>query len=238
MRVSDHVYILSGSYYSAVNNQDVLGDVYGIRTDAGMILVDCGIPVAGPARIKKTLAEYGIADPITHLLLTHAHFDHAGGAKAYQDAGAKVAVGAEDAPYCRAGGIRHLGSPFPEHDFPAFEPDLVIEDDCELELSGLLFRFYKTPGHSPGGLSIRVEVDGKTMLFTGDALQPEGRQINQVSFGWQGDPNYSRAAVVESMKKLSALTADMILPGHGKVCVDNGTELLQFAYRQALLTMR
>lgn len=238
MRVSDHVYILSGSYFGAVNNQDTLGDVYGIRTGRGVVLIDCGIPGPGPARIRKTLAEWGVAEPVTHLILTHAHFDHAGGGRAFQDAGALVIVGAEDAAYCEAGGSAHIDSPFPEQDYPAFTPDIRIEADREMELDGVPFTFYKTPGHTRGSLCALANVDGKAVLFTGDALQPGGRQIDEVAFGWQGDGGFDRRAVVSSMEKLSRVPCDMVLPGHGKACVDNGSALLRFAYRQALLTMR
>jgi glyoxylase-like metal-dependent hydrolase (beta-lactamase superfamily II) len=238
MRVSDHVYVLSGSYYGAVNNQDVLGDVYGIRTDDGFILIDCGVVGTGPARIKKTLAECGIPDPISYVILTHAHWDHAGGGKEFQDAGAKIVVGTEDAAYCRAGGCYHLGSPFEDQVYPAFEPDILIDRDTEITLCGLALTLYRTPGHTRGSLSIKAEIDGKAMLFTGDALQPAGGQINEVSFGWQGDLGFSRPDIVESMRKLSCVETDMVLPGHGKLCVDNGSALLKFAYRQALLHIR
>ncbi len=238
MRVTDNVYVLSGSYYGAVNNNAVLGDVYGIRYEGGIILIDSGMNQTGPARIQKTLGEYGITEPVTHVILTHGHHDHAGGGKAFQDAGTKIIIGKEDAPYCEAGGAANLGSPFTEQDFPAYTPDIPIAGDCEMELSGLKFAFYKTPGHTRGSLCALLHIDNKAILFTGDALQPGGGHFDQVSFGWQGDMYFSRADIVDSMKKLSSLNADIILPGHGKICLDNGGDVLRYAYKQALMTMR
>jgi flavorubredoxin len=59
-----------------------------------------------------------------------------------------------------------------------------------------------------------------------------------VTFGWQGDIGFSREAVVSSMMKLMDHEVDMILPGHGKICLRNGTQVLRFAAQQAMLTLR
>lgn len=238
MRVTDHIYVLSGSYYGAVGDEGPLGDVYGIRTGDGLILIDCGAFGSGLATIRETLGYYGIDDPIRYLIITHGHWDHCSNAKELQRLGTKVIVGAEDAPACRIGGAAHLGSPFEEHSYPAFDPDILIENDCVKELLGLSVEFIKTPGHTPGSTMIRIDIDGKKVLFTGDSLQPGGGQMDEVSFGWQGDLGFDRKQIVESMMKLSSLETDIILPGHGKVCLRNGTAMLRFAAQQALLTMR
>ncbi len=238
MRITDHVYVLSGSYYGAVGDGKSLGDVYGLRTDVGWILIDCGLPDGGLEVIQETMRGYGIDEPVRYLIITHAHFDHCGSARAVQRMGARVVVGAEDAPACRAGGAYHLGSPFEDQDFPAFEPDILIDGDMSLTLCGIDVEFVKTPGHTPGSTMVSLRADGKTLLFTGDALQPGGGQLDEVSFGWQGDLGFDRVAIVESVLKLAGREADMILPGHGKVCLRGGTEFLKFAARQAMLTMR
>ncbi len=239
MRVTDHIYVLSGSYYGAVGDQGVLGDVYGIRTEEGMILIDCGYPETGFAMINETLDYYGIKDPVTHLLITHGHHDHCGSAKAFQDLGASVIVGAEDGFQCVNGGSGGLETPFRvRHLFPAFVPDVIIENDQAMTINGLTFSFYKTPGHTPGSMAIAVEVDRKKALFTGDAVQPRGGQLDEVGLGWQGDLGFSRADIVKSMMKLVELDVDMILPGHGKVCLKNGNAVLQLAAETAFLTMR
>ena len=239
MRVTNNIYVLSGSYFSAVGNDATLGDVYGIHTSQGIILIDCGVPVSGPAMLRETLAYYEIDAPITHLIITHAHFDHCGGAKELQDAGAKVIVGREDAVYCTNGGVGGMYTPFDDaHLFPAFTPDSIIDEDQSLMLGGLSFDFIKIPGHTPGSMAIRVKIDGKTALFTGDSLQPDGTRLDQVSFGWQGDVSFSREKIVTSMMKLVSCETDMVLPGHGKICLRNGTGLLRHAARNAFLTLR
>ena len=239
MRITDHVYLLSGSYFGAVNDQGTLGDVYAVRTGQGLILIDCGVTESGLAQIRETLEYYGIEDPITHLIITHAHFDHCGSAKAIQDMGAQVIVGAEDAFQCTNGGSRGLRTPYsPTHVFPAFTPDVLVESDCEKQLNGLKIKFIKLPGHTPGCMAIQVGIDRKSILFSGDALQPGGAQLDEVGLGWPGDIGFDRAAIVDSMLKLMEYQTDMILPGHGKICLKNGTQLLRLAAETAFLTMR
>jgi len=239
MKVTDNVLILSGGHYMAVNDKEALGEVYGIRTPEGVILIDSGPPLTGPALIRENLEYFRVSEPITHLIVTHGHWDHAGGAKEFQESGVKVIVGREDVRYCLNGGRRGMRSPFISgHDFPAFTPDIVIEKDCVLNINGLDLEFIGLPGHTPGSVGVRVNIDRKTLLFTGDALQIGGKYMDWVYFGWQGDPNFSRAAIVDSMYKLMAYHTDMILPGHGKVCLRNGDRMLVEAAQQAFLTLR
>jgi len=239
MRITNNVYLLSGDYFSAVNNSAVLGCVYGIRTDKGIILIDAGNPVSGPAMLRETLAYFDVNEPITHLIITHAHIDHSGGAAELQKAGAKVIVGQEDAMYCTNGGFSGMNSPFDDsHGFPALNPDICIAEDRAMEINGLDFKFIKIPGHTPGSIAVLVTVDKKTVLFTGDALQPDGITLGLVTLGWQGDPGFSSKAIVDSMMKLLKYETDMILPGHGRICLRNGTAVLRLAAKTAALTLR
>ena len=239
MKITNNVYVLSGSYYSAVNNSETLGDVYGIHTPEGVILIDCGSAVTGPAMIKETLAYYDVKTPISHLIVTHGHWDHCGGAKELQEAGVKVIVAEEDAHKCRNGGVSADESPFADGQaFPAFTPDILVVGDDTFSINNLTFEFIKIPGHTPGSMAIRVNIDEKIILFTGDSLQPDGLFLNEVSLGWQGDPNFSRSAIVDSMMKLMKYETDMILPGHGKICLRNGSKVLRVAAQEAFFTMR
>jgi len=239
MRITENLFLLSGASFSAVGDVATLGEVYGIRTSEGIIVIDCGAPKTGPAMLKETLASLNVHEPITHVILTHGHWDHAGGAKELQDAGAKIIVGAEDAIYCTNGGVKGMHSPFDDSQlFPAFIPEITISEDSFLDINGLRFEFIKIPGHSPGSIAIHVEIDGKTAIFTGDALQPDGTLLEKVTLGWQGDPGFSKSDIVDSMMKLAKYETDIILPGHGKICLRNGTKILRFAAQTAFLTMR
>ena len=239
MRVTDNVFILSGGHYMALNNREHLGEVYGNRTPGGVILIDSGPPVTGPALIREVLGYFRVGEPVSHVIVTHGHWDHSGGSKEFQEGGAKIIVGEGDVKYCVNGGFKGMRSAFTaSHDFPAFTPDIVIDGDRTMTINGLELEFIAIPGHTQGSMAVRARVDGKTLLFTGDALQIDGKYMDTVAFGWQGDPYFCRKSVVDSMYKLMGYEADMILPGHGKACVRNGSRMLKEAAEQAFLTMR
>jgi glyoxylase-like metal-dependent hydrolase (beta-lactamase superfamily II) len=244
MRITDHVYVLSGSYYSAGGQSNLLGEVYGVDAPGGLILIDSGFSNDAVTQIKETLASYGLPLTPAYVILTHAHFDHSGNAKAFQDMGAKIVVGAEDAYQCLNGGSAGLDLPTPfddTHIFPAFTPDVTIDGDGEKELCGLTVRFIKTAGHTPGSIAPLIEIDGKKILFTGDALQPQGGALlDSVTLGWQGDVRFSRESILNSMMHLleTAPDADIVLPGHGKVCLKNGGAIIRLAAQTAFVTMR
>lgn len=242
MRVTNHVYVLSGGHYGA-DNYGTLGAVYGIRTQNGMILVDCGLPKTGMEMIQGTLDYYEIKDKINYVLITHSHGDHCGNAKYLQDIGAKIVAGEGDVEYlCKAGGFVLFRDTRCEegfyHRYPAFTPDIIIDKDKELVLDGLTFRFILIPGHSQGSMAIRLAYDGKSMLFVGDSITPLGIQCDSVELGWKGDPQYDPKAQLNSMVKLSEIDTDMILPGHGNICLRNGTFVLRNAAKEAFVTLR
>jgi glyoxylase-like metal-dependent hydrolase (beta-lactamase superfamily II) len=74
------------------NNISVLegsgGNIAVLTGPDGKVLIDAGIGVSRP-QITKALADLG-ADPVTHLINTHWHFDHADGNAWLNSAGAKI----------------------------------------------------------------------------------------------------------------------------------------------------
>jgi glyoxylase-like metal-dependent hydrolase (beta-lactamase superfamily II) len=239
MKITSNIFLLSGSAFSAVGNSDAIGDVYGVVSDKGIILIDCGKSKYGFETIKETLSSWGIKKRITHCILTHAHVDHCGNAKRFQDEGAIIIVGKEDYDYCTKGGPENEITPYYEEQcFSCFRPDIVIDKDEKLEINGVNFELLKTPGHTRGSLSVRISSDEKYILFTGDILQPDGMKLDSCNFGWKGDPYYNPNEIYKSIKKLSMYKTDVILPGHGNICLKNGDVLLKHALKKAYLLNR
>ncbi len=60
-----------------------------ITTSDGTVAIDAGTT---PERVKAALGELGrpAGDVISHLILTHAHFDHVGGTGALRGPGTRV----------------------------------------------------------------------------------------------------------------------------------------------------
>ena len=149
--------------------------------------------------IKQTEQENGFT--IKHLLLTHAHFDHAGNAAALQADGVKVYISAIDNPKLSDGGT--LDSRFGRH-YPPLNADVLLNGGDKLCLSGIDIEVIATPGHTDGSLTFKIG----DMLFTGDTLFLE-------SVGRTDFPTGDREELIRSVKKLFALNGDYnVYPGH------------------------
>jgi glyoxylase-like metal-dependent hydrolase (beta-lactamase superfamily II) len=155
----------------AVNSFALLDD------DGSVTLVDTGLERA-PARIVAGLAALGKhpAD-VRRIVLTHAHPDHAGGAKEMADlTGAPIAVHAEDAGFVESGElppkdksytVGRIFARLQDGRFPAARVGEKLADGQVLDVAGGL-RVVATPGHSPGHISLLHEPT--QTLITGDAI--------------------------------------------------------------------
>jgi len=164
------------------------------------VAVDVG---GDPAPMLRHLERHGLA--LTHILLTHLHFDHAYGVKALADAtGARVLAGTADRALLESelgqGGFMGLPRLTPY----SFEP----LEAGELEILGQPCQVLATPGHSPGSLSYHFPQAG--LAFTGDVLFY--RSIGRTDF-----PGGSLDTLLDSVKtRLFTLPDETVLyPGHG-----------------------
>ena len=156
---------------SAVNSFALIDD------DGSVTLVDTGVERA-PARIVAGLAALGKrpAD-VQRILLTHAHPDHAGGAKEMAArTGAPIAVHEDDAgfvesgespPSDRSSTMGRIFARLQNGRFPAVAVAEKLGDGQVLDVAGGL-RVVATPGHSPGHVSLLHE--RTRTLITGDAI--------------------------------------------------------------------
>lgn len=152
-------------------------------------------------RIAQEAAARGLS--VTHVLLTHGHFDHIGGCAALQAAGAEVGCPEAEKPLVL--GSDNAASLFGA-DVPAFRVDFTFHDGDVLHLCGMEIAVIATPGHTAGGACFLA--DGH--LFTGDTLFAG-------DVGRTDLPTGSAAQLVQSVKKLYALKGDYaVCPGHGE----------------------
>lgn len=144
---------------------------------------------------------------VTHVLLTHGHFDHTGGCAALQAAGAKI--GCLERERALAVGKDNLAEAFggwAAGTFPAFRVDFTFRDGDALDLNGMHIRVIATPGHTAGGACYAVG----DRLFTGDTLFAG-------DVGRTDLPTGSGRELTASVRKLYALEGDYtVCPGHGE----------------------
>jgi glyoxylase-like metal-dependent hydrolase (beta-lactamase superfamily II) len=149
-----------------------------VDADGQVTLVDTGLKRA-PKRIVAGLAALGFAPAdVTRILLTHAHFDHAGGAaRMLRATGLRgVEIHEDDATYVDRGvapptdQTSTAGRLLGRAPFGGFAGTPVVQrltDGQVVDVGGGL-RVVHTPGHTPGHISLLHESTG--VLITGDAI--------------------------------------------------------------------
>lgn len=103
---------------------------------------------------------------VTHILNTHAHFDHIGANAALVKAtGAPLAIHSLDLPLLKErGGAKYFGFEIPQSP----DPDELLEAGSKIPFGKYTLRTLFTPGHTPGHVSFYEPREGA--LFDGDVL--------------------------------------------------------------------
>ena len=127
-------------------------------------------------RMQELLREIGVgAQEITHLILTHFHPDHIGGV--YSDLGdliyTNASIYAHQDEWDYWMGSQSAQQPpifkyFIDHNIVPLKGEnmhLVSTGDEEI-LEGI--RLIKTPGHTPGHLSVSIQSQGQSILYISD----------------------------------------------------------------------
>jgi metallo-beta-lactamase class B len=132
--------IIGNIYYVGAANVSS----FFIKTTAGAILLDGGLPETAPL-IEKSIAELGFSiKDVRFLLNSHAHYDHCGGLAALKKAsGARMVASDRDALVLWTG----QGGAGP---FPKLRVDHIIGDQRSIALGGTVITAHLTPGHTKG----------------------------------------------------------------------------------------
>ena len=146
-------------------------------------------------RIRRVLEEEKVE--VEYILLTHGHYDHTGGVPELHRAlpGAKIYIHRADA--------NGAGSQL----FPLagqVEGLLYYDDGDKLTLGSLTIEVLHTPGHSRGGVTLKVG----DVLFCGDTLFAGSMGRTDLAGG-------SYEEIMASLKRLGELEGDYhVCPGH------------------------
>jgi glyoxylase-like metal-dependent hydrolase (beta-lactamase superfamily II) len=186
--------------------EPVTGDVYRFQNNfhnAMFVVTDDGIVVTDPinaeavAWLKDELASR-FDMPVTHMILSHSHGDHASGGQGWGD----IAVIAHEntKKHVEAGGV---DTAMPTETFADTNTFSTGGKDFELTYLG--------EGH--GDDLIAVVVRPENVAFVVDAVSP-GR------LPYRDFPGADIAGYIDQIKAVEALDFEIMLPGHSR----NGTK--------------
>jgi glyoxylase-like metal-dependent hydrolase (beta-lactamase superfamily II) len=203
--------------------------------DCHVYLIDGGFELAvidaggggAPELLVQEIERDGL-DPgrVRHLILTHGHYDHAGGAAALHELLPQATV------YASAGMARAIS----EGDDAAISLDVAVERGlyppgatlrpCPVEVAlregdtvtvgEVSLGVLDTPGHSDGHVSLLLEEEDERALFSGDVVFAGGKILLQPIHDCR------IGAHVESLRKLRGLQLTSLFPGHFAVCLHDG----------------
>ena len=139
VKVFDHLYYVGEKEYSA----------WAVTTTAGIILIDAIFDYSVEDEVVGGLKKLGL-DPaqIKYVIVSHAHADHAAGAKLLQERfGARIVMGEADYDLL-------------DKQNPSWKPkrDIVATDGYKLTLGDTTLTLTLTPGHTLGTISTLVPV--------------------------------------------------------------------------------
>jgi len=225
MRITEHIYLVGSGR---------LGFALTDMLDCNVYLIDCGgefaLIDAGAGRNVDAILDVVRADgldpqAIRHVLLTHAHGDHAGGCAAlHERLGAKIWASDEAGRWVSSGDeaaisldiARTAGVYPPDYRFQACPVDGLVVDGAPLTIGCCEFLPIATPGHADGHIAYLLRQDGRTALFVGDLLVCGGQVLLQYTY------DCSPLRLGDSLMRLAGLDVDALFPGHLHFCLREG----------------
>ena len=184
---------------------------YLVEGKDGHILIETG-PASVQEHLERQVLEAGYSlDSVKHVLITHIHLDHSGGAGYWAERGAKV--------YVHEKGARHLIDPErllasagriygDQMDYlwgktiPVPETRVIPLGEETTKISGHKVKSWDTPGHAGHHLAYQIE----SSVFTGDVAAVRIPDCNFVSVP-APPPEFQLETWLQSLEKLRALKA-------------------------------
>lgn len=194
----------------------------GEKPDITMFDTGNGLTTRG---ILKALRDNDISfDDIKRVVMTHSHYDHMGGLYYFRKKfDFELCASEDESTFIEQGDARYI-CPFMPIRCPPTAVDTKLVDGDVLEVGDFKLRAISTPGHTAGSLCFYDEEH--RVLISGDTVFTNG------SMGRVDLPTGSRDAMLQSLKMLSTLDVDFLLPGHMKP-VNDGSQHIGLACRYA-----
>jgi metallo-beta-lactamase class B len=200
-KMFDNVYYLGFKNVSA----------FLVATSDGLVLLDAGYPTTVDLMLDNVRKLGFKPENIKYILVSHSHTDHYGGAaRIKQLTGARIVMSLED--WTSVEQQQEAGRQAGRDAGVALARDMVKGEGDTLKVGATEFKFYLTPGHTVGALSVEFRVSDRGKTYR--ALSPGGLGMQ---FGPEGT-----APFIKSMDHLVALGPwDVLLANHPFYMLEN-----------------
>ncbi|MEE9377607.1 MAG: MBL fold metallo-hydrolase [Candidatus Lokiarchaeia archaeon] len=175
------------------------------HSEDGLVLIDCGMSL----NLIKKISKVGLNPmEIKHCIITHFHIDHIAACSDLKDFNKKVKFYAHELDANaieEKGHDRETAAGWYGVNYKPIKLEKRLKGDFELlEFGVYKFQCLHTPGHTPGSISILLEVEDnqKKILFGQDLHGP-------IIPGVSNFEDYQK-----SLQKLLDLNADILCEGH------------------------
>ncbi len=199
IEVAPRVYVAQGYDFA---------DIAFVLTADGIVAIDAGTTEAN-ARAALAALRRVSAQPITHVILTHAHWDHIGGLGAFITPGTRVIAQAKFADELRI--VNETGVSFryffggegPRRYTVA--PDRLVGAHETLTVGGTELALYPVRGGETED-ALLVHLPGSGVLFVGDVFMPY--------FGAPFLPEGSPEGFFDALALIRSLSPRLLVHGH------------------------
>jgi len=198
-RLAPSVYMVGGP--DLTDPRDCL--CYLVTGSQARVLVDCG---AGPSAERILhLAQQAASQPPTHLLITHAHIDHAGGAaELRRRTGCQILIHQAEADTLATGDSQRSAAHWYGLNLEPAAADITLSGQETIPLGdGQDLCLIPIPGHTPGSIAAWCWAGGQKIVFGQDIHGPFSPNFGSDLGQWR-----------ISMQRLLALKADILAEGH------------------------
>ncbi|MCV7070851.1 N-acyl homoserine lactonase family protein [Mycolicibacterium rufum] len=173
--------------------------------------------------LAAALSAVGLAvGDLSLAVISHLHLDHSGGIPLLAEAGVPVAIHRAELDFARSGaavfeeGFRAEDWSDPQTRWRPLDGDTDVAPGVTV---------LTTPGHTPGHVSLRVELPGTgTWLFAADAADLGQNLLDRVPCGYcAGGSAADEAAASASLQRLLADAAEhdaRLIPGHDQLVLN------------------
>ncbi len=206
---------------------------YVLKCPDGLLMFDCGCGDT-MEQIFSNMRYWGLnPDDIRYCILTHAHFDHAGGGHVLKKQGVQFFSSNETADAVAEGDERCC--PFLYHKkFTPFLVENTITDGEKINLLGVELKVMLLPGHTRGCTAWFFQHENKRIVLSGDII---GTLLDG-HFGWSGSIDFDRELYLKSLCRFAKIDSDIMLPGHGLIYFHKPKRRVEEAMNIALMEWR